>query len=227
MPLNTPATRYPHLSFDGIDDHVYLYDGARVRNNFDGGGSVYAEFSTATHYTDTARVVFYKWSILSDRSRIRFYYPYDDEGTIKALDWVVTDPATMELGATSYKVTITHNADLLEGPKIYFSGVERTADGTAPEGVRESNENNVFFLGRSSEKYFPGAIRNLVLYDRILTEAEMLYNATHPSNPVMKGMVGAWLEGMISGTKWYDTGGGGNDGDIVGATTINTNRKCA
>ena len=64
------------------------------------------------------------------------------------------------------------------------------------------------------------------IYNRALTEREILYNYEHPYNPVLHGCV-LWLASDTidpDAGKWYDKSGQGNHGTIYNAKHILMNK---
>jgi hypothetical protein len=69
---------------------------------------------------------------------------------------------------------------------------------------------------------FIGLIRNVRIYNRALSQDEIIYNYNNPNSPITNGLV-LWLpmdEG--SGDKVYDKSGNNNNGTIYGATWVSS-----
>jgi len=69
---------------------------------------------------------------------------------------------------------------------------------------------------------FYGYIAQILFYNRVLSQDEILWNYNNPDNPVRSGLV-VWLHwdsiDPVAGI-WYDKSGFGNHGTIYGATLV-------
>jgi len=60
----------------------------------------------------------------------------------------------------------------------------------------------------------------LLVYNRVLSQSEIIHNYRNPNNPVRDGLI-LWLDARnVSGNKWYDLSGYGNHGTIYGAIQV-------
>jgi hypothetical protein len=84
------------------------------------------------------------------------------------------------------------------------------------------------FLSRyfSSAAYFHnGPIAEVQIYNRQLSDDEVLYNNSHPNNPKRRGLVLNLTQDSIYGPQWNDLSGNANNGTYVGgAVPVSANR---
>jgi len=82
---------------------------------------------------------------------------------------------------------------------------------------------NPFVIGRAPWQdlfWYNGYIAQVMLYNRALSQSEILHNYRNPNNPVRDGLV-LWLDARnVLGNTWYDLSGYDNNGTIYGATQV-------
>jgi len=62
----------------------------------------------------------------------------------------------------------------------------------------------------------PGNIAQIAIYNRVLTNDEILYNFMHPGNPIKRGIQLNLTQDSIQGVQWLDLSGNNNHGTYVG-----------
>ena len=66
--------------------------------------------------------------------------------------------------------------------------------------------------------FWQGDMAEVLIYNRQLTDDEILYNYFHPSKPKRRGLVMNLNQDSIYGTQWRDLSGNPNHGTYTGAT---------
>jgi len=64
--------------------------------------------------------------------------------------------------------------------------------------------------------FMPGYVAQVNIYNRALSDDEMLYNNSHPNNPKRRGLVLNLTQDSIYGTQWQDLSGNANHGTYLG-----------
>ena len=133
-------------------------------------------------------------------------------GNVSADKWVdkkVWNHVTVVHEGTNLKLYI--NGYLLETKAIAFSG--------------QNSNNNIIEIGSLVDKWYSGLIANARIYNRALSDTEVLYNYSHPNNPIRRGIALNFTQDSIYGTKWQDLSGNANNGTYVGgAVPVTANR---
>ena len=72
-----------------------------------------------------------------------------------------------------------------------------------------------------------GYVSEVQLYNRALSDDEILYNNSHPNNPKRRGLVLNLTQDSIYGPTWLDLSGNANNGTYVGGAVPVTNNRLA
>ena len=73
--------------------------------------------------------------------------------------------------------------------------------------------------------FWQGNMAEVLIYNRQLTDDEILYNSSHPSKPKRRGLVLNLNQDSIYGPQWVDLSGNANHGTYVGgAVPVTANR---
>jgi hypothetical protein len=84
---------------------------------------------------------------------------------------------------------------------------------------------NPLYVGANQEYYYRGLIAETQIYNRVLSDDEVLYNNSHPNNPKRRGLVLNLTQDSIYGPTWLDLSGNANNGTYVGgAVPVTANR---
>jgi len=116
---------------------------------------------------------------------------------------------------TWYHIAATYDLKYL---RLYINGTPVTPVATTLIPVVGSYP---LWIGHTPNyAYFNGYIAFVRLYNRALSQSEIIHNYRNPNNPVRDGLV-LWLDARsVSGSTWYDLSGNGNNGTIYGATQV-------
>jgi hypothetical protein len=150
------------------------------------------------------------WRISTNGATSGMHFGFED-GT---RGWQAANSATELNMGEWYHVCGVY--DTAVGAKIYINGVE---DGSNPdtEGITFSTWN--VYIGANAQtaenddpRCWDGGIDEVMIYNRALSEAEVLYLATPPQDPGTEGLLAYYpLDGDV-----IDASGNGNDGVIMG-----------
>jgi len=108
----------------------------------------------------------------------------------------------------------------------YEDGVLRNS-GTANIVLGESNKR--LQIGREiNVNYYHGYIAQVLIYNRVLSDSEILWNYQYPDDPIRDGLV-LWLQASPENVKdidgdgvleWIDLSGNNNHGKVYGARLV-------
>ena len=104
--------------------------------------------------------------------------------------------------------------------RLYIDGELKAESDTGGVSIRTSN--TPLYIFRGWRGYLMGFARNIRMYNRALSAAEVIHNNQNPYSPTTSGLI-LWLkmdEG--AGTTAYDSSGLGNHGTIYGATWVSS-----
>jgi len=108
--------------------------------------------------------------------------------------------------------------DITVGGHIYIDGIE---DGENPETLGITTNNSNLYIGNNSDnpdRFWDGLIDEVAIYNRAVSEAEVLYLAgkrTTPVDPGSAGLLAWWPCDEGEGTVVGDASGNGHDGVFV------------
>lgn len=206
---NPAYSKVPCASFDGVDDFISTPD--KTNLDFTGNFSV----SLWVKYTDTTDAA---GIILHDNSNYKFLlYRTNGEGTlafyVRTASGATPTSATADLSDNSwYHIVGSYDKNLGSSRiKIYVDGAQvGQADGYN-EDMLDGDEG--LYIGKWSTSEFKGFIRNVRVYDKTLSQAEITQLAN--DEDIRDGLVGHWaLNGDATDSVY------GNDGTVTGATFI-------
>lgn len=209
-----------HSGAVGLDgDFVVVDDDAAIDNIWDGGGTSMAWiFVDGYGQNNFGRIMdkdglsLHGWiwyvSGVTANNRFGFNVFFSttdgqwgaDLGTILTGQW--------------YHVAVTFDSDSsANDPKFYIDGQPETVNQLqAPVGTRVSDAGARFLIGDrfAYDRAFDGRIADTRLYDRILSDAEILTEFTkHGQNPNVNGLAGRWplsphRDSIGVNTPWID-----------------------
>jgi len=113
---------------------------------------------------------------------------------------------------------VTATIDTVDGAKIYLDGV---LEGTNPDTGGITQGDYPVFIGENSQalnRYWDGLIDEVMIYSRVLSEAEVLYVAGKRATPVDPGsesLLAWWACDEGEGAVVGDVSGNGRDGAFV------------
>jgi len=114
-------------------------------------------------------------------------------------------------------VTGTLTSDTL---RLYINGNLIDTKVMAWAGILTNNG-----AGSIGSEYYSKLIYNARIYNRALSDSEVLYNWMHPNNPKRRGLVLNLTQDSIYGPTWLDLSGNANNGTYVGgAVPVTANR---
>jgi len=214
-----PAVKIKALIFDGVDDYVTI------------------PHSTSLDITD--KITIATWvkpmtsmddkSILCKRAGAPNWWAYgiranDDKFSGRfSIGGEVKEPIadTAYTIDTWYHVATTYDRSHV---KLYINSILQSRILSATDTIDSVTHN--IFVGSwdGSQKFSNSLIGEVRIYNRALTQEEILYNKEHPYNPILRGCV-LWLGAdSIEPPTWRDKSGQGNDGTIYGATVKEMNK---
>ena len=230
-PLPPSFTNTYSLNFDGIDDNVEIGE-ISPRFNDDAPTSesataapwslsLWAYISTAASTANKVRLfntpvgaTVYSWKLVMSSDIVQFGARYrtiriKESGTtaINFDDWnhiVTTFDGVDPLAASSWK--------------LYINGTNITA--LTSGGHLGTNGLATMYIGRDNTAYFDGEMDEVSLFDYELTAANVtsIYNGGTPNDISSLSPLAWWRFEEGSGTTAIDSGTGGNNGTINGAT---------
>ena len=107
--------------------------------------------------------------------------------------------------------------------KIYLNG---NLISTGPAGFNTLNVSaQQYVVSYVKNTWYAGLVANARVYNRVLSDDEVLYNWMHPNNPKRRGLVLNLTQDSIYGPTWLDLSGNANNGTYVGgAVPVTANR---
>jgi len=210
----------PVGNFDGVDDVIIVTDDAAIQNIFDGGGTVFAWINPRSDgETDNGRILGKGIWVLSGRGEAAGKLEIQYLSTFSGDNGVWRTTSTEADINKFSSVAVTYDADSVSNaPAIYVnnSSVALT-EVTPPTGTRTTDVGANITIGESQAgtRAFDGQIANTLLYNEILTTAEL--TQLHNGIIVRRGLVGKWGINEGSGTVIYDTSGNDNHGTLTNA----------
>ncbi|HDD42731.1 MAG TPA: LamG domain-containing protein, partial [Nitrososphaeria archaeon] len=145
-----------------------------------------------------------------DKNQREFVSYMTIDGTLRAL---TTTGADVQAGEW-YHVATTFDGTTW---RIYVNG-EVKAETTKYAGAIGTNTETLYISSRrESSSFWKGRISFVRIYNRALSQGEIIQNYDNPQTPVTDGLV-LWLNfNESSGDKVYDRSGNENHGTIYGA----------
>ena len=210
------------LQFDGVDDTVTLGGYTVPSNNFTVSAWVKTD---VTHQVDVESIT----GVAGVSGQKYLFYPEN---------MVTTDKAGMGIsmgtnGVSVYEHTASYVPALAvyEGsfgtdwnyiavtytnkqPRIYVNGILVRTGLTSPKTTVYAPKR----LGAIAYGWFKGEVSGVRIWDRSLSEVEVLASVTGDAGGV--GPIGAWELDEGAGTTAYDSSGNGYNGTINGATWV-------
>jgi len=203
------------LSFDGTDDYVKVPNSASL--NLTSAVTVEAWF-----YTSVVRDGVIVWKAYT--THLPTYGISYFGSTYNALSARVADP-----GGTNHEIRITWSPDgkwhhvvmTYDGSvqKAYLDGVLKGTSSWSGS-IATSTYDVVVGDRETLHAYFKGLIAHVRVYNRALSQDEILWNFRNPNSPVTNGLV-LWLKmNEGTGTTVYDYSGYGNNGAVYNGTSL-------
>ena len=209
------------LSFDGVDDYVYVGDSPEL------SGMAELTIESIVYLPDAPvgyKPIISKWDdATNDYSYwLGFYYRRVHVQVYGVADEIVRTVADVDIGKWMHIVATWDGSDL----RIFIDGIEHDVVKTKDGSGSVKRTTYPVRVARYQTKYLQAYIALVRVYNRALSDAEILYNKEHPYNPVTHGLV-LWLAHDTvdeAAGVWRDKSGQGNHGTIYGATTIEMNK---
>ena len=111
--------------------------------------------------------------------------------------------------------------------KLYVDGAKICADTVRTVNPQSQPNWDVFVGGSNLLGYAQNKVSEAQIYDRDLSDDEVLYNYMHPNNPKRRGLVLNLTQDSIYGPTWLDLSGNANNGTYVGGAVPVTNNRLA
>jgi hypothetical protein len=112
--------------------------------------------------------------------------------------------------------------------KVYVDGNKIAADTVRTVNPQSQPNWDVYIAGSAAwTPPTPGYFASTQIYNRALSDSEVLYNAMHPNNPKRQGLALNLTQDSILGAQWLDLSGNNNHGTYTnGAVPVSANLLC-
>ncbi|OGF80556.1 hypothetical protein A2930_03115 [Candidatus Giovannonibacteria bacterium RIFCSPLOWO2_01_FULL_45_34] len=221
------------LSFDGSNDYVRATRSSSLNGAFDGAYSVSMWFKSNSSATIKT---FYHISDASSGSHMAFFN-YQSVGKVTMYSRNATLADTLESNTSNLNNDVWRMVTFIQtgtNMLIYIDGV---LDNSRANGTLVTSSDIDLFIGARSfsDRFFPGLIDDVRIYNRALSadEIKRLYkigatlkvNTSINNDSLQKGLVGYWsfndndLASNTNITTALDRSGQGNDGKLQNMST--------
>tara|TARA_R110002020_G_scaffold227976_1_gene438651 strand:- start:1185 stop:1856 length:672 start_codon:yes stop_codon:yes gene_type:complete len=212
-PLPPSFTDNYSLQFDGVDDYINV--GTDTSLDIFGSDftiSLWAKWGTQT--TNSNGLV--NFASFTNKAMVGLGFG-TEYGKITFGTGTSTTIACLYNCGSGYNDSNWHNVICIEdsGVRIvYVDGVDITSTGAA-SSISVGTNNDIGNRARS--RYFVGNIDEVAIFDSVI-DVSTIYNGGTPGNLSSLSPLGWWQFEEGSGTTAIDSGTGGNNGTISGAT---------
>lgn len=203
------------LYFDGVDDYVKVPPYSAMNEI-----TIEFSFYTPTTLGNGSGIVQSYFHALTNKPFIK----YDDRighqrfeiylATVNGSDTLYV---SQTISKGWYYLVFTYNDPVM---RLYLNSTLIGSKTHTYGGAISSPSSIVLATWNDTSGFSEISISLIRIYNRALSDSEILWNYYHPDNPIRSGLV-LWLHyDSISGSTWLDKSGNGNDGTIYGATPV-------
>ncbi len=215
------------IVFDGTNDYAVFTRPSTIVTSGAISIAIWVKWTTVGTTSSTIQALvdnnhsFNNGFVIQDRPDISKYLTFSVRPTVSNPNGVVS---TFQVGNGRWHYIVGTND--LTTSRLYIDGYLNAAAAESGGIINAQPNVSVGYWQGGPARYLNGNVKQVSLYNRALSSAEILQNF-YGSNIVTSGLVLYLDAGNIvsypqTGTNWYDISSGGNNGTLVNGPTFNT-----